>query len=193
MQTYLTTATDLLTPLLLTQLRLGKPNANHTRPILVAFHSAKDNVFRNASKIKLTAKLPNLWINRDHPDLTRKQTANAWKCYNLMKLNKHKCTLSGTRITYNGKIYHYKDLNQLPQGSRLEDTKMVECNDGKGICFQGDLPLYFRNKHFEHSEQAFQWIKVVSSNEPDKARQILSLEEPQAMKQIGDDVTTSEQ
>lgn len=187
-----------------TAYRLGKPSDNYTRPILVAFHSiaAKDNVLRNASKIKLAAKLPNLWINRDHPDLTRKQCANARKCYNLMKLNKHKCTLTGTSITYNGRVFHYKDLNQLPQGSRLEDTKMIECNEGKDICFQGELsylsnfhkvPVYFRNKHFEHSEQAFQWTKAVSSNDLDRARQILSLEDPVAIKHIGDEVTPSDQ
>lgn len=140
-----------------TAYRLGKPNANYTCPMLVAFHSiaAKDNVLRNASKIKLAANHPNLWINRDHPDLTRKQSSNARKCFNLMKLNKHKCTLSGTSITFNGKVYQYKDLNKLPMGSRLEDTKMFECDDGAGLCFQGDLsylsnfhsaPLYFKNK-----------------------------------------------
>lgn len=187
-----------------TAYRLGKPSANYTRPILVAFHSiaAKDNVLRNASKIKLTAGFPNLWINRDQPDLTRKQSANARKCFNLMKLNKHKCTLSGTSITYNGKVHHYKDLNKLPKGSRLEDTRMIECNDGKDVCFQGDLsylsnfhsaPLFYKNKHFEHSEQAFQWSKAVTSNDLERARLILSLEDPVAIKHLGDEVTPSEQ
>lgn len=187
-----------------TAYRLGKPSSNYTRPILVIFHSiaAKDNVLRNAAKIKLAANLPHLWINRDHPDLTRKQSANARKCYNLMKSNNLKCTLSGTSITYNGKIYHYKDLNKLPKGSRLEDTKMIECNDGKDICFHSDLsflsnfysaPLYYKNKYFEHSEQAFQWIKAVNCNEPDKARQIMSLVDPPTIKALGDEVTPTEQ
>lgn len=187
-----------------TAYRLGRPSANYIRPILVAFHSiaAKDNVLRNASKLKQATNSPNLWINRDHPDLTRKQSANARKCYNLMKLNKHKCSLSGTSITYNGKIYHYKDLNKLPTGLCLEDTRMIECNDGKGICFQSELsflsnfhsvPLYYKNKHFEHSEQAFQWTKAITCNDLDKAREIMALENPQAIKALGEEVTQTEQ
>lgn len=107
--------------------RLGKSYDNHTRPILVSFHTleAKDHVLKNAAKIKLASNYPNLWINRDHPELTRRQAANTRKCYNLMKSNHHKCSVQGTSITYNGKVYHYKDLNNLPSGSRLEDTRMI--------------------------------------------------------------------
>lgn len=187
-----------------TAYRLGKPSESHTRPILVAFFSiaAKDHVLQNATKIKQMANLPNLWINRDQPDLTRKQCANARKCYNLMRQNKLKCTLQGTSITYNGKVYHYKDLNKLPQGSRLEDTKMIPCNDDTGICFQSELsflsnfykaPLYFKNKYFEHSEQAFQWYKAICSGYNDIAKQIMMSENPHEVKQLSKEITPSEQ
>lgn len=79
---------------------------------------------------------------------------------------------------------------------------MFECDDGQGVCFQGELsylsnfhsaPLYYKNKYFEHSEQAFQWAKAVSSNDHEKARQILIHENPLDVKQLGDEVTPSEQ
>lgn len=187
-----------------TAYRLGKPNANHIRPILVAFYSiaAKDQVLRNAAKIKYVTNRPNMWINRDHPDITRRQSNNARKCYNLMKQNNHKCVLQGTSITYDAKVYHYKDLNKLPEGSRLEDTRMIPCNNGQGICFQGDLsylsnlykaPLYFRNKYFEHSEQAFQWCKATVSGDNEKANRILALDNPFEIKQLEDEVKPKDQ
>lgn len=163
--------------------RLGKSSDNHTRPILVAFHKleAKDNVLKNAVKIKQSAKLPNLWINRDHPDLTRRQSANTRRCYNLMRANNHKCTLQGTSITYAGKVYQYKELNNLPIGSRLEDTRLIECNDGQGICFQTELaylsnfynsPFYYKDKLFVSAEQAFQWAKAVAADYHYTAKQM---------------------
>lgn len=183
--------------------RLGKPAENHSRPILVAFHTqhAKDLVLRNAVKIKTSSNLPNLWINRDQPDLTRKQIANTRRCYNLMKANNHRCQLQGTSITYEGKVYHYKDLNNLPVGSRLEDTRMITCNNGTEICFQGELaylsnfyrsPFIYKEKPFVSAEQAFQWMKALSANQLDTAKKILSLEDPLTIKQIGNDIPSSD-
>lgn len=116
--------------------------------------------------------------------------------------NKHKCTLQGTTITYNGKVHHYKDLNKLPQGSCLGDIKMIPCKNNADVCFQGDLsylfnfyntPLYFKNKYFEHSEQVFQWYKAICSGYNENAKQIISSDNPDVIKQRGSDVTPSEQ
>lgn len=184
--------------------RLGKASDEHPRPILVTFHTlgAKDNVLRNAAKIKQASNQPSLWINRDQPDLTRRQTANTRRCYNLMRQNNHRCSVQGTSITYNGRVYHYKDLNNLPAGSRLEDTRMIPCNNDSEICFQSELsylsnfyraPFFYKGRPFVSSEQAFQWMKAISANDTDKARRIISLEDPYAIKQIGSEVTVTEQ
>lgn len=169
--------------------RLGKSFDGYARPILVSFHTqeAKDLVLKNASKIKQTSGDVKLCINRDHPDITRRQIANTRKCFNLMKLNGHRCTMQGTSITYNNKVYHYKDLNNLPAGSKLEDTKLIPCDEGNGICFQGDLaylsnfyraPFIYKDKPFTSVEQAFQWSKAISASFFQMAKKILSFENP---------------
>lgn len=187
-----------------TAYRLGRTPDNYNRPILVAFHTleAKDNVLRNAAKIKLATNMPNLWINRDHPDITRRQIANTRRCYNLMRSNKHKCTLQGTSITFNGRVYHYKDLNNLPEGSRIEDTRMITCNNGTEICFQSELSylsnfyrahFVYKDKPFTSSEQAFQWSKAIYSSDFEKAKKIMALEDPYSIKQIGSEILVKDQ
>lgn len=119
-----------------------------------------------------------------------------------MRLNKHKCVLQGTSITFNNKVYHYKDLNSLPVGSRLEDTKMIPCNDGTEICFHSELsylsnfyraPFLYKDRPFVSSEQAFQWHKAINANDLDKARRIISSEDPYEIKQLGSEVEITEE
>lgn len=187
-----------------TAYRLGKYTNGQNRPILVSFYcvSDKDLVLHNAARIKKGSGIESLWINRDHPEITRRQIANTRRCYNLTKLNNHDCQLHGTSITYKNKVYHYKDLNSLPEGSRLEDTRLVPCDDGRGVCFQGDLaylsnryPVEFIYKHkpFLSAEQAFQWEKALNAGETLKAHDILHSVNAFKAKNIGDSCTPSPQ
>lgn len=184
--------------------RLGKQSSDSSRPILVSFKNQtdKDLVLHNAARIKKETENEMLWINRDHPDLTRRQTAHTRRCYNLMKSNNHSCQVHGTSITYKNKVYQYKDLNDLPEGSRLEDTKLVECDEGKGICFQSELAylsnmypceFIYRNKPFLSSEQAYQWEKALNAGKVSKARKILFMTDAFSAKREGDLITPSDQ
>lgn len=184
--------------------RLGKFSNGQNRPILVSFYSVsdKDLVLHNAARIKKGCENEFLWINRDHPEITRRQIANTRRCYNLMKLNKHECQLHGTSITYKNKVYQYKDLNCLPEGSRLEDTRLVPCDNGQGICFQGDLaylsnmyPAKFIYKHkpFLSAEQAYQWARALNAGETSKANDILHSLNAFKAKSLGDSCPPSPQ
>lgn len=177
--------------------RLGKFISGQNRPILVSFYSVsdKDLVLHNAARIKKGSEMDSLWINRDHPEITRRQIANTRRCYNLMKINKHECQLHGTSITYKNKVYHYKDLNNLPKGSCLEDTHLIPCDNGQGICFQGDLAylsnmypakFIYKQKPFLSAEQAFQWSRALNSGETLKAYDILHSLNAFKAKSIGD-------
>lgn len=185
-----------------TAYRLGKASEGNNRPILVSFLNqlVKDNILKRASKIKLSSGNPSLWINRDLPEITRRQTANTHRCHNLMKANKNDCLVHGTSITYKKKVYHYKDLNKLPAGSRLEDTRQVLCENGTGICFQSDLSylssffpatLEYRNKEFVSAEQVFQWVRATHANDTDAANNILETEDPFSIKRYGEEVGDS--
>lgn len=119
-----------------------------------------------------------------------------------MRSNNHKCTLQGTSITFGGRVYQYKDLNNLPFGSRLEDTKMIECNEGQEICFQSELsylsnfyytPFYYKDKLFTSAEQAFQWAKAIAADYHHTAKSILALEDPYEIKHLSFDVPQTEQ
>lgn len=183
--------------------RLGKIAGNSTRPILVTFlnQETKDNILKKASKIKQSSEIASLWINRDLPDLTRRQTANTRRCFNLMKANKHECSVHGTSITYKKKVYQYNELNNLPIGSCLEDTRQVPCDEGTGICFQSELsylssfypaPLTYRNKEFVSAEQAFQWARAIHAKKFAAAHDILVNIDPYTIKRLGEEVGDSE-
>lgn len=66
--------------------RLGKAVDKGTRSILVSFNNQaiKDNILKRANKIKQSSGYTALWINRDLPEITRRQTANTRRCYNLL-------------------------------------------------------------------------------------------------------------
>lgn len=186
-----------------TAYRLGRKNEGFSCSVLVVFKDlhVKDNVLNNAPQIRKSLESKTLWINRDHPELTRKQISNTRKCYNLMKANNHQCKVHGTSITFNNQIYHYKDLNNLPEGSRLEDTKLIPCSDGKGLCFQGELcyvsnfypaTIYYKRNPFYNAEQAYQWDKAVSAGKFAKAKEILGTSNPLKAKQLGSEITPNE-
>lgn len=180
-----------------TAFRLGKHNEGTNRPILVCFKDpqVKETVLRNAPSIKKSLDIKSLWINRDHPDVTRRQIANTRRCYNLMKANGYQCRMQGTSITFNDKVYHYKDLNNLPAGSRLEDTRLIPCNEGKGICFSGDLcymsnlfaaSFTYKSRPFLSAEQAFQWEKALHLGNHSSALQIIESDDPYDIMRTGD-------
>lgn len=117
-----------------------------------------------------------------------------------MKANKHDCQVHETSITYTHKVYHYKDLNKLPAGSRLEDTRQIPCENGTGICFQSDLSylssffpvtLEYKNKEFVSAEQAFQWVRATHANDIEAANNILETEDPFSIKRYGEEVGDS--
>lgn len=183
-----------------TAYRLGRKVEGTMRSILVVFKDlhTKDNVLNNAPSIRKSTNSKTLWINRDHPELTRRQITNTRKCYNLMRSNNHECRLSGTSITYNNRVYQYKDLNSLPEGSRLEDTRLIPCLDGKGLCFQGDLcyvsnlypcPIQYNKIPFMSAEQAFQWDKATAAGDYTTAREILECTSSFKAKSLGSQVT----
>lgn len=74
---------------------LGKQTADSPRPLLVDFRNQtdKDLILHNAARVKKKSEVESLWINRDHPELTRRQTANTCRCFNLMKANYHTCQM----------------------------------------------------------------------------------------------------
>lgn len=172
-----------------TAYRLGRVAEGTTRSILVVFKDlhAKDYVLNNAPQIRKSIDSKTLWINRDHPELTRKQISNTRKCFNLMRSNNHPCKINGTSITFNNQVYHYKDLNRLPEGSRLEDTRLIPCSDGKGLCFQGPGTQNTQQAMSQTFTQPT--FSLVSAGDIDKAQQILNNPDPLKAKQLGSQVT----
>lgn len=118
-----------------------------------------------------------------------------------MRSNQLDCLIQGTSITYLKKVYHYEDLNKLPQGSRLEDTHLISCANATRLCFPGELcyishfypsPVTYKKKDFVNAEQAFQWAKAHVSGDTTVAHDILANEDPYTIKKIGDGRETNE-
>lgn len=118
-----------------------------------------------------------------------------------MKANNHNCKLQGTSITYNNRVYHYKDLNKLPEGSKLEDAKLIPRSDGKGLCFQGELcfvsnfytsPLIHQGIPSLSVEQAFQWDIAVNSGDLASAGEIINSTDRLTAKRLGSEITPTE-
>lgn len=78
---------------------------------------------------------------------------------------------------------------------------MIPCNNNNGICFHRELsylsnfykaPLYYKDKLFLHSEQAYQWAKASCANDHEKVKEILSQEDPYKVKHLGSETPTSD-
>lgn len=108
---------------------------------------------------------------------------------------KQPAKMAGTKITVNNVTYKHSELNNLPEGLRLVDTKIVQVTGG--IAFSSEqaylsnfYPCDFNinGQSFDCAEKAYQYAKVMNLSAPEIARQIYDAKTLRACKKLSHDM-----
>lgn len=108
------------------------------------------------------------FLNKDLPDAMKREKTDLFKYKRYFMERNHKVEQIGKYFIIDGQKYHTCDLNRLPVGMRLMDSRTLF---GRGtVAFQSALSplsnlypcrLKYNGLHFMSSEQAYQYTKAI--------------------------------
>lgn len=119
------------------------------------------------------------FINDDVPDSVKRRRSDMYKYMQHLKERGHIVEKAGDDIIINGQRYKYEDLNKLPVGDRLLDSRTIFKNGV--VAFQSSVsplsnlyPCTIRvnGMTFKSAEQCYQFAKMMHHNKPHKANDI---------------------
>lgn len=186
--------------------RLGKVRGKKKkpRPILVSLNdqNSRDTLISKAADIKKGTDNAQFWINRDQSDSAKRRHGLVKACFKLMQANKLPCSMKGSAISYNNKLYDYDSLNLLPDPCRPYHVKSRETTDGKGLCFAlehvfcsnfSSARVRYKGQLYTSVEHAYQTIKVKDAGYIELASEMLGMINPYNIKKIGGSITASKE
>lgn len=206
------TLVDLIQPVIgnftsaniLSAYRVGTPKGKKPRQIIVMLDDEKTRS-RILGKVQDIKKLSNnkyLWINRDQNDNTRRKYNLIKSCFNLLKENGHPCSLKGSRISLNGKLFDYDMLNLLPTNCRPENVKSKIFDEGKSIAFASEhsycsnfatANVMYKGRYYTSAEHAYQATKARMSGYKKLADDIRDIHNPYYVKKLGGGIEKAEE
>lgn len=172
--------------------RLGiKPRDNRshfTRKIFVEFSTprSKDIVMENARKITKSGNNGRpYYITDDIPDAIKRKKADLHKYYNYLKQKGREVEKIGDDMVIDGYRWNYCDLNKLPPGDRIMDSRMI--TDNGVLAFQSAqaplsnlFPCEIKNNGqiFSSVEQAYHYRRAIHHRQYNTAQLILYQDDP---------------
>ena len=178
-----------------TAYRVGKPQTNRPRPLLVAYVkcSSRDQMLRSKGNLSRHTDLSRIWIREDANPTIRSQQDDVRNIVKIASDHQIKATAKGAKLLYNGRLYSHRELNQLPDQISLARAKTrVETNF---IAFKGpDSPLSNMHKcklidenNVSHQsvEHCLHQRKAEFANAPSKVPLIRATQCPFRVKSIG--------
>lgn len=125
------------------------------------------------------------YINEDLPDAVKRRKSDLNKYVNYLKRQGHKAQKIGDDVIVNGKRYKYEELNQLPVGQRLLDSRTI-FNRG-AVAFQSSVSplsnlfpckLKYQGGTYSSLEQCYQFHRATHHNRTELAALILQSNDP---------------
>lgn len=184
--------------------RLGKVRGKKKkpRPVLVSLNdqNSRDSLIWKAADIKKGADNVHFWINRDKSDSGKRRHGLVKACFKLMQANKLPCSMKGSAISYNNRMYGYDSLNLLPDPCRPYNVKSRGTNGGKGLCFASEhvfcsnfvsARIRYKGHLYTSVEHAFQESKVKDAGYLELADEMLGMIIPYNIKTVGGSITAS--
>ena len=178
--------------------RVGKPQQQRGRPIIVRFHHYADRELVWSRKTLLKGKAFSIHENFAsevefkrkllYPILTAaKKTGNYDRCY-----------LNGDVLRISGKDFTVENLDDLP--SDIHPSNLGVKSNNQWIIFGGIHSSYhflsnfysssmtYRDIKFDNLEHAYQYAKAIEFNDIDSSEDILCAKTPSIAKQLGSKV-----
>lgn len=163
---------------------ISNPGGNRkNRPILVRLmrEDHRRLIFQNRKVLKDSENYSSVYISDDLPQVVNERRADIRSVY-LNAINKgQNASMAGTKVTVNNVTYKHNELNNLPSGLSLSDSKLVQVRGG--IAFSSHhaylsnfYPCSFKinGQNFDCAERAYQYSRAMHLNAPELAKDILA-------------------
>lgn len=179
----------------------NKGGGRKKRPILVKLvkENHRKEIYRNRQALSKTEAYSKAFINEDLPQIVNKRRADIRAVFLNATGKKQPAKMAGTKITVNNVTYKHSELNNLPVGLRLVDTKVVQV--AGGIAFSSEqaflsnfYPCVFKinGQTFDSAEKAYQYARAMNLAAPESARQIYNAKTARACKKQSHDLTSTD-
>lgn len=180
--------------------RLGpKSIDNNRRKILVELSDSrgKELVLEYARQITSAGNDGNAYyINEDLPPSIKRRKNDIYKYIKYMERRGHNVTRAGDDIVLDGTRHKVEDLNKLPIGNRLLDSRTIF---HRGVvAFQSSISplsnlfptqLKYNNMLYKSAEHCYQYLRAIHHNEYELANSILMKDDPYDAMTLGKKIT----
>lgn len=148
-------------------------------------------IYRNRNLLRQTEDFSSVYINEDLPQIIVQRRADIRSVYLNAKDKGHEAKMMGTKLTVDKISYRHKDLESLPNGLKLSDSKVVKVKGGlafaTGNAYLSNFykcEVKFNGIVFDSAERAYQYERCDRLGAPELAQQILDARDAKACKGI---------
>lgn len=175
--------------------RIGnvRQGGNKVRPILVKLvkESVRREIIRNSKLLADSTEYSKVYINEDMPQVINDRRANIRSVHMNAKSKGHNSKMQGTRVTVDNVSYSHKELENLPEGLKLSDSKTVEVRGGLAFASEYsylsnlyECEIEINGQRFGSSEQAYQFIRATCLGAPELAHKIMCARDSKECKKL---------
>lgn len=109
-----------------------KAGGSKHRPILVKLirEDHRRQIYQNKLALKQTQEYGNVYLNEDLPYLIAQKRAGIGSVYLNAKKKGHTAKMMGSKVSIDNITYQHRDLEVLPIGLRLSDSKIIKVKGG---------------------------------------------------------------
>lgn len=174
--------------------RLGAmSSATKGRPVLVKLvkEGVRKEVLKARKYLSANPETSRVFINEDLPQIVNDRRANI-KSVHSNAINKgHISKMLGTKIAVDNVTYNFSELENLPDGLKLSDSKLVSVKGGLAFASKYsylsnfyECSFHINGQHFHCSEQAYQFIRAKKLGAPEIADKVMKAKDAKECKQL---------
>lgn len=174
--------------------RLGSMSAQTKgRPILVKLvrECIRKEILKSRKSLTGHHETSKVFINEDLPQIVNDRRSNIKAVHENAVKKGHTSKMLGTKVTVDNITYNFSQLEELPDGLRLSDSKLVEVKGGLAFSSQYSFlsnfyPCSFNinGQQFHCSEQAYQFIRAKKLGAPEAADKVMRAKDAKECKKL---------
>lgn len=170
---------------------------NSVRPILVKLlrEDYTRQIYKNRLILRQSEEYAKVYLNEDLPQVITQRRADIKSVYLNARDKGHTAKMLGTKIVVDNVPYQHGDLENLPVGLRLSDSKVQKVKGGYAFASKNAYlsNMYisrfrFNGRMFDSVERAYQFERAIALKAPEIAQQILDCRTPMDCKRLSGQV-----
>lgn len=172
--------------------RLGSVSTKG-RPVLVKLvrESIRKEILKNRKCLISNAETARVYINEDLPQIVNERRANIKSVHENAVRKGHNSKMLGTKVSVDNITYNFSQLENLPKGLKLSDSKLVAVKGGLAFSSEHSFlsnfyptNFHINGQHFHSSEQAYQFIRATKLGAPEVADKVMRTKNAKESKKL---------